>query len=119
MFINGCNTFVAENSKVRSLQEPRRGVRAEGAQALLPLEGLRLRQVHAHRRAAARHGGPGNVSPAASSQLPAASCQLPPPHHEPLFKLKNFKILIELPTTTGAHVLCVISSQTQNTMELN
>lgn len=41
---------------MRALPQPRRGVRAEGPQAVLSLAGLRLRQVHAHRRAPAGHG---------------------------------------------------------------
>ena len=52
---------------MRSLPEPRRGVRAQGPQALLPLEGLHVRQVHPDRRTPARHGGAGGAEAAAGA----------------------------------------------------
>ena len=42
-------------------------VRVERSQALLPMEGLQLRQVHAHCREAEGHGGAGGTPPAAGA----------------------------------------------------
>ena len=56
--------------QVRAVQEPRGAVVAEGPQALLPLQGLHLREVHPHHRAAARHGRAGGAPPAAGQREP-------------------------------------------------
>jgi hypothetical protein len=44
---------------VREMPQPRRGVSPEGPQAVLPVAGLRLRQVHPHRGTAAGNGRAG------------------------------------------------------------
>lgn len=61
--VAGCGEVPAD-PQVRALPQPRSGVCAQGPQALLPLEGLPVRQVHAHRRAPARHGGAGGAAQA-------------------------------------------------------
>lgn len=50
------------DAQVRPLSQPRRRIGAQGPQALLPLAGLRLCQVHSDRRAPARHGCPGGAA---------------------------------------------------------
>lgn len=49
------------------MQEPRRGLRAQGPQALLSLEGLRVRKVHPDRGEAAGDGRAGGAEEAAGS----------------------------------------------------
>lgn len=63
----GAGARVPAHPEVRQVQEPRRGVGAEGPQALLPLAGLRVRKVHADRGEAARHGRAGGAAAAAGS----------------------------------------------------
>lgn len=58
---------VPAHPEVCPLQEPRRGVRAQRPQALLPLEGLYVRQVHPDRREAAGDGGAGGAAAAAGA----------------------------------------------------
>ena len=50
---------------MRALSQPRRGVVAQGSQALLSLEGLHVFPMHAHSRATEGHGGPGGFAKAA------------------------------------------------------
>lgn len=50
---------------MRQVPEPRGSFGAEGPQALLPMEGLCVRQVHADRRETEGHGGPGGFEAAA------------------------------------------------------
>lgn len=50
---------------MRPVPQPRRGVVSEGTQALLPLEGLPVRQLPAGGGAAAGHGGAGGAEEAA------------------------------------------------------
>lgn len=57
-----------EDPQVRAVQEPRRAVVAQRSQALLPLQGLHLREMHPHHRAAARHGGAGGAAQAAGQR---------------------------------------------------
>lgn len=62
------------------MQEPRRGLRAQGPQALLPLEGLRVRQVHPDRGEAAGDGRAGGAQEAAGpggERGPGAAPPLP------------------------------------------
>uniref|UniRef100_A0A2K5TKG6 Doublesex and mab-3 related transcription factor 3 n=1 Tax=Macaca fascicularis TaxID=9541 RepID=A0A2K5TKG6_MACFA len=60
----------AAHAQVRALPQPRRTVLAQGPQALLPLQGLHLREVHPHNRAAAGHGCAGGAAPAAGQREP-------------------------------------------------
>ena len=60
----------AADPQVCAVQEPRGAVVAQGPQTLLPLQGLHLREVHPHHRAAARHGGAGGAPPAAGQREP-------------------------------------------------
>lgn len=55
---------------MRAVPEPRRAVVAQRSQALLPLQGLHLREVHPHHREAARHGGAGGAPQAAGQREP-------------------------------------------------
>uniref|UniRef100_A0A8C0RWB7 DMA domain-containing protein n=1 Tax=Canis lupus familiaris TaxID=9615 RepID=A0A8C0RWB7_CANLF len=61
---------LAAHAQVRALPQPRRAVLAQGPQALLPLQGLHLREVHPHHRAAAGHGRAGGAAPAAGQREP-------------------------------------------------
>lgn len=58
----------AEDPQVRTVPEPRRALLAQRSQALLPLQGLHLREMHPHHRAAARHGGAGGAPEAAGQR---------------------------------------------------
>jgi len=62
------------------MQKPRRGVRAEGTQALLSLERLRVRKVHPDSGEAARDGRAGGTEEAAGAggeRGPGASAHVP------------------------------------------
>lgn len=68
------------HAQVRALSQPRRRVGAQGPQALLPLAGLRVRQVHAHCGTAARDGGAGGAAQAAGTGGERGARARPPLH---------------------------------------
>lgn len=57
-----------KDPQVCAVPEPRGAVVAQRSQALLPLQGLHLWEMHPHHRAAARHGGAGGAPQAAGQR---------------------------------------------------
>lgn len=58
---------LSENTQVREMSQPRRCVRVEGSQEILPLERLCLRQVYSDRGETEGDGGPSGVEATAGS----------------------------------------------------